>query len=359
MKPHNRLLATTTTLATGLAVTIGLAGCAGASGAGSAAPVPSTVNAAALSAVTLRVADQKGSSAQILLKAAGLDNTPYRIQWSTYTSGPPELQAAAADAVDVGLVGNTPPIFSAAGNAPLDIVGALKNTVGDAVVLPGGSTITSLADLRGKKIAVAKGSSANGTLLKTLSKAGLKPTDVSIDYLQPGDAYSAFSTHRVDAWVVWEPYVTEALRQPGARALLSENDTFAGSGLAGGAALSNGLSFEVAARNALTDPGKNTALSDYVTRIAKAEVWAGQHPDAWAAIWSQQSGLPLDVAKAAVHGVLLTPEPLDDSVVSSEQSLADAFTSAQLIPGKVAIAGFVDRRFNSAVQSYRTQAGIK
>jgi sulfonate transport system substrate-binding protein len=330
---------------------VGLTACgAGASASSpSTVPVPGPVSAAQLKSVTLRVGDQKGAGIQVLLQAAGLADTPYKIQWSTFTSGPPMLEAANDNAVDVGQVGNTPPIFAAAAGGGIDVVGALRSTVGDSLLVPRNSAIHTLADLRGRTIAVAKGSSANGTLLNALAKAGLTPGDVKISYLQPADAYAGFSQGSVDAWAVWDPYVTEAVENLGARELVSGADALRGTGPAAGAALSNGYSFQVASRSALADPGRNTALADYLARVAKAQLWAAGHLDAWAAVYARQTGIPLATVRAAIGRIVLTPVPLSDSVVAAEQKLADAFSNAGQLPGKVDFAAFVDRRFAAAL----------
>jgi len=317
----------------------------------SSAPVPNGVSAAQLAGVTLRIGDQKGTAAQVLLRAAGLlSGIPYHVQWSTFTSGPPMLEAANDNAIDIGQVGNTPPIFSAAAGGDIDIVGALRSVVGDSVLVPRNSPLRSLADLRGKTIAVAKGSSANGTLLNALNRAGLKPTDVTISYLQPADAYAAFSQGSIAAWAIWEPYVSEADRNLNARELVSGPDSLHGTGLAGGTPLSNGYTFEVANRTSLRDAGKNAAIQDYVTRIAKADLWARSHPSQWASLYAQQTGIPADIASNAVPKIILSPILIDDSVVAAEQKLADAFATAGQIPGHVDVAGFVDRRYNTAVR---------
>lgn len=320
------------------------------SSASQAVPVPPVVSAADLSNVTLRIGDQKGSSEQVLLQAAGLlNNIPYHVQWSTFTSGPPLLEAANANAVDVGQVGNTPPIFSAAAGGRIDIVGALRSTVGDALLVPEDSPIHTLADLRGKTIAVAKGSSANGTLLGTLTKANLKPSDVALSYLQPADAYAAFSQHQVAAWAIWDPYVSEATHNLGARELISGADALDGTGLATGTPPSNGYTFQVANRQSLTNPGLNTAIQDYVARVAKADLWAKTHPDQWASAYAQETGIPLNIATVAVPRLVLSPIPINDSVVASEQTLANTFTTAGQLPGKVNMAAFIDRRYNNEI----------
>jgi sulfonate transport system substrate-binding protein len=338
---------------------IGLTACGGgASASSSSGAVPTTVSAAQLKSVTLRVGDQSGNSAQALLRASGeLDNLPYTIQWATFTSGPPMLQADAANAIDIGQVGNTPPIFAAAANDKIDVVAVEQSPVGDAILVPANSAIHSLADLKGKTIAVAQGSSANGTLLNTLNKAGLKPSDVKLAYLQPGNALTAFGQHQVDAWAVWQPYVAEGVQQDGARELVTGRDSQSGSGLAGGTQLSNGYSVQVASRAALADAGKNAAIADYVVRIAKAYAWAKTHQAQFAQLWSQETGLPLATTTAAAADILLHPVPLDDTVLNSEQHLADEFTAAGQIPGKITFTDFVDHRYDSQIKTYLAGLG--
>jgi sulfonate transport system substrate-binding protein len=173
------------------AVTLIAAGCSSgsSSAAGGATASPAGTNSAAqadVSNVTLHVGDQAGTGAQALLSAAGLiGKLPFKVAWSDFTSGPPMLQAMAAGAVDVGGVGNAPPVFAAAGGDQIAIVGALQaNPHGSALLVPKGSPIHSVAQLRGKRIAVAQGSSADYHLLTVLTKAGLTVHDVTLVYLQ-------------------------------------------------------------------------------------------------------------------------------------------------------------------------------
>lgn len=323
--------------------------------------VPAPVSNADLAKVTLRVGDQKGGS-RSLLAAAGLLHTPYRIQWSTFTSGPPLLEAVNAGAIDIGAVGNTPPLFSAAADAKIAVVAADQGPVtGDAILVPRDSPIHTLADLRGRTIAVAKGSSAHGNLLLVLKKAGLTRSDVTISYLQPADAYAAFSQHQVDAWVIWDPYTSQALQQADARILVDGTGTLGGarSGTDAPAtgALSNGYTFEVAGRAALADAGTNSAIRDYLLRLAKASTWAAAHLSTWAAVWAQQTGLSTSVANAAVVNDTRQPVPLSAGLVASEQGLADAFVSAEVLPTEFTFADFVDHRFDNDISTYLRNAG--
>ena len=151
--------------------------------------------------VTLRIGDQAGTGAQALLTAAGLiGKLPFKAAWSDFTSGLADAQPCAGS-VDVGGVGNAPPVFAAAGGDQLAIVGALQaNPLGSALLVPKGSPIHSVAQLRGKRIAVAQGSSADYHLLTVLTKAGLSVHDVTLVYLQPAAGLAALTSGHVDAW---------------------------------------------------------------------------------------------------------------------------------------------------------------
>ena len=304
--------------------------------------VPNEVSAADLAKVVLKVGDQKGGAKSLLTAANLLADVPYKIEWATFTSGPPLLEAASAAAIDVGGVGNTPPIFAAAANSKIAAVSVAKgNVTSDAFLVTADSPLKQVSDLKGKNIAVAKGSSAHGQVLTTLRAAGLSTKDVNLNFLQPSDAYAAFTQKRVDAWAIWDPYTAQAQLEAGARVL------------ADGTGVANGYSFQVAGTAALADAGKNSAIKDYLIRHAKAQVWADTHREEWAQAWAKETGLKIEVARAAVERGGDLPIALDDTVVKSEQDLADAFTDDKTLPGKVDFAKFVDRRFQSDLQAAR------
>lgn len=292
-----------------------------------------------LTKVTLRIGDQKGTGIQALLQAAGeLNSVPYHISWSQYTSGPPILEAINAGAVDVGGVGNAPPVFAAAAGSRIKIVGSYDNGLaGQAIVVPQDSPITSPDQLRGKKIAVAKGSSAHYELLRVLGDAGLTFSDIQPQYLQPPDALAALSTGRVDAWSIWDPYTAQAQQQTGARILV--DGTHYGRDVED--------SFVIAGVDTVNDKARAAAVRDFLGRFARAHDWANGHPQQWSQIFAQLTHLPPAVALAAAQRDRFTNHPLTPDVIGGEQQVADAFYQAHLIPKQVTIADFVDDRFNS------------
>lgn len=299
-----------------------------------------------LAKVTLVVGDQKASSSQALLEAAGLDDTEYDIEWKEFTSGPPMLEALNAGSLHVGMVGNTPPIFAAAAKGAFKIVSAATYTgEGDAILVPEGSPITSVSQLEGKKVAVAEGSSANYNLLAQLDDAGVNYADIEVQDLQPADALAAFTSGHLDAWAVWEPYTSQAEVSEGARVLAT------------GEKVVNGLNFQVASDAALEDPATKAALSDYLTRITKAQLWASKNQEEWSTVWAEQTGLDPAITLAAAKKRPVSPVAVDQAVIDSEQEMADAFTSNGLLPDSVDVADYFTDEFNDVTTGAAVEGG--
>ncbi|SFN73613.1 sulfonate transport system substrate-binding protein [Pseudonocardia ammonioxydans] len=308
-------------------------------------PVQPPVDDAALAGVTLHVGDQKGGS-QSLLRAAGLlEDLPYRIEWRTFTSGPPLIEAARAGAIDVGATGNTPAIFAAAAKARVQLVAANRgNVTSDAILVREDSPHHAVEQLRGTRIAVAKGSSAHGQLLYTLRAAGLTLDDVDLTFLAPADAFAAWQQGEVDAWAVWDPYTAQA-------------EAEGGRVLADGEGTANGFGFQVASNAALADPARSAAVADLLARVAAAQTYSDTHRAQRAEVWSAETGLPLAVTRRAVDRGPDLPIPFDDGVVASQQALADAFSDAGVIPGRADFAALVDRRFEPTTR-HAARTGI-
>jgi sulfonate transport system substrate-binding protein len=305
----------------------------------SSGPAKVSVVNASFKGTTLRVGDQAGTGAQALLTSSGLiKKLPFKIQFADFTSGPPMLQAMSGGSLDVGGVGNAPPVFAAAGGAKIKIVGALSNNPDSAALLvPKGSKATSVAQLKGKKIAVAQGSSADYHLIWALKKAGLSPKDVTLEYLQPAEALAAFSSGAVDAWDVWSPFIEQAVAQSGGR-IISNGDGETAN-----------FSYLVASESALKNAATSKAITTYLKTLNQAHRWANSHPAAWAATWAKATGLPVSVMTKAAKDDTQTPVPVDGKISAAEQSLVDTFSGVGLIPRHYSFAPFTSGEFNVAV----------
>lgn len=282
--------------------------------------------------VELRVGVQKDGIRAVLEETGALEDAPYDVEFSTFQFGPPLVEAAGADKIDLAWVGSTPPIFGAAAGSDFKIIAAVKerDAQENSILVPPDSPIQRVEDLEGKRVAVPKGSSAHGLLLNALTRVGLSGGDVEEVFLAPADALAAFSAGQVDALVIWDPFSIQAEQDLKARAIT------------GGEPDEAGVGFQIASSKALEDPAKRKAIADYVARLSEAWAWAAKHPDGWAEAWTEESKLPLAVTKAAARVKVSDIVPVDDAITARSQKLADLLRAEEVLPGDVDFASIVD-----------------
>jgi sulfonate transport system substrate-binding protein len=284
----------------------------------------------------LKVGSQRGGTKAILIASGALEGVPYRIEWSEFAAAQPLLEAVGAGAVDLGEAGDAPFLFAYAGGSKIKAVQAGKSGGSStALLVRQGATFRGVADLRGKRIATGRGSIGHYLLLKLLEEAGLKPTDVQIVFLSPGDAKAAFTSGAIDGWVTWGSYV--------ALAKLHDDATI----LADGEGRLSGYGFEAASEAAIA--GKRPQVEDFLRRLAKARRWAGEHPQEYAAALSKETGLQPDVALYTVQRYRIAPSAIDDAAVAEGRAVLDRFRAAGAVISTRDAAGAFDRSFNAAV----------
>jgi len=176
--------------------------------------------AAAQDAKTLRIGYQRSSTLIALLKTNGeleksLAPLGVSITWHEFTSGLPQLEALNTGNIDFSAdVADTVPIFAQAAGAKLAYVAEeAPSPAAQAILVPAASAIKTVADLKGKKVAVTKGAGSHYLLVAALAKAGLSAKDITPAFLTPADGRAAFVSKNVDAWVAWDPFLTTARHQ--------------------------------------------------------------------------------------------------------------------------------------------------
>jgi len=306
-------------LVTGLA----LAGLAACSKAGAGQPV-------------LKVGSQRGGTKAVLLSSGALEGVPYKIEWSEFPAAAPLLEALSAGAVDLGEAGDAPFLFAYAGGARIKAVQAGQSGgSATAILVRKDSPIASTADLRGKRIATGRGSIGHYLLLAVLEKAGLKPADVSIAYLNPGDAKAAFTAGAIDAWVTWGSYVALARLHDAARILID------------GRGLISGFGYEAASEAAIA--GKRPQIEDFLRRLAKARRWAASNPEAFGKVLSHETGLSEEVALYTVRQYRILPTPMGDEAVREARAVLDRFRAAGAVNTSRDPAQAFDASFNGVL----------
>jgi len=199
--------------------TLGLLGATAAAFA-----LPSLRPARAAAATSLRIGWQKNGVLALAKRKGALEKLlsgrGISVEWSEFTSGPPLLEALGAGALDFGATGDVPPLFAQAANGNLLYVGLYTGSPeSSAILVRKDSPIQTLADLKGKKVAFKRGSSAHNVTVKALRKGGLTVNDVQALDLAPPDASAAFKTGAIDAWSIWDPYLAIAEADPDTRIL--------------------------------------------------------------------------------------------------------------------------------------------
>lgn len=246
------------------------------------------------------------------------------VKWTEFPAGPVLLEGLNVGSIDFGTVGEAPPIFAQAAGANLVYVGnEPPSPASEAIVVPKGSSLRTLADLKGKKIALNKGSNVHYLLLKALEKAGVAYADIQPVFLPPADARAAFERGSVDAWAIWDPFLAAAEKQIGARVL------------ADGKGLVANYQFYLASR---TYAEKNPEILRIVLdEVAKVDDWGRNNPDEVATILSAQTGLSKDVVALAASRYAYGVKPVSVDVIAAQQKVADAFSNLKLIPKPIVV----------------------
>jgi sulfonate transport system substrate-binding protein len=250
------------------------------------------------------------------------------IKWVDFQFGPPLLEAINVGAVDFGFVGDSPPIFAQAGGARIRYVAAVKsdgNT--QAIIVPKDSPIKTLADLKGKRVAFGKGSSAHNLLVVALEKAGLAWGDITPAPLAPADATAAFLKGAVDAWSIWDPYLALAELKENARVIAFDKDVHKPN------------AFYIAGSDFVD---KHPTLVAKLNSVFASEgKWADGHHEEVAKAQSEATGVDIEAVKRFVARSNYRVVPLDEEVIKSQQAIADRFTRLGLIPKSVNVSDII------------------
>ncbi len=280
----------------------------------------------------IRIGTQKGGFFPAVRQRHSLEDAfkplGIEIKWIDFQFGPPLLEAINVGSVDFGFVGDAPPIFAQAGGARIRYAAAVKSEgTTQAIIVPQDSPIKTLADLRGKRIAFGKGSSAHNLLVAALEKAGIDWSDITPAPLAPADATAAFVKGSVDAWSIWDPYLALAELKQNARVIVFDKD--------------------VHKPNAFYIVGSDF-VEKYPSLVAKLNAvfasegeWADVHHEDVARAQAEATGVDIEAIRRFVDRSNYRVVPVDDEIIKSQQVVADRFARLGLIPKPVKVSDIV------------------
>lgn len=286
-----------------------------------------------LSGVTLTIGDQVNSLKTVVEAAGVLTGAPYTVTWAEFQAAAPLFQAMRSDSVDTGHAADLPTLTAIGGGLPIRPVAAMRLSGANAgIVVQGDSTVRTVADLKGREVAVssARGSVAEYLLAKVLTDAGLSFTDVKVTYLLPSDAQAAFSTHKIEIWAIFGIYKSAAIDK-GAREIVDGRD-----------GRTSGVGFISASASSLANPAKKRAIADFLSRVARAYAWATANQADYAKAFAERNRVELAVAKVVVEQGPYALTPVTAEVVALAQSVADLAHDIGSLPSAIQVAPVVD-----------------
>jgi sulfonate transport system substrate-binding protein len=283
---------------------------------------------------TVRIGYQKYGTLNVVKAEGGfeksLTNKGVKVTWILFTAGPQLMEALNAGSIDFGNAGEAPPVFAQVAGVSFVYFGNQPPyPKGEAVLVRKDSPIKSIQDLRGKRIALNKGSNVHFFLVKVLEKNGLKLDDIIPTYLPPADAWAAFDGGSVDAWAIWDPFLTAAIAKTGAKVLQDGENVIAN------------REFFLADRSfAQAHQDVLLSLREAIERCAR---WTKTKPDEIVHYLAPQLGMSEEVIRTVVQRQSWGFQPINDQVISDQQAIADTFFSLKLIPKPVHVADVVLR----------------
>ncbi len=282
-----------------------------------------------VNAKEFRIGYQKAASTLVLLKAHGTLEQRLRplgieVTWSEFTAGPQLLEGLNVGSIDFGYVGEVPPIFALAAGANLVYTAyELPTPEAEGILVSQESPIHEIADLKGRKVAFNKGSDVHWLVVSALLKSGLKYTDIQPVYLAPPDARAAFQGGAVDAWAIWDPFLVAAQKQLGARILTNA------------VGIASRYQYFLSAREYAEE--KPEVLAIAMEELGKIGKWVREDYREAAAELAPIQGLEPDVIEAALRHYQHIYRPIDETVLTDQQKIADTLYGLKLIPKKISV----------------------
>ncbi len=291
--------------------------------------------------IKVRIGYQKNGVLLLARARGGLETAlgslgPVAVEWVEFVAGPPMLEAMRAGAIDIGAVGDTPPIIAQSVGDPIVYAAAAPNAdAAEAVIVPAPSPIHGVRDLKGRKIAVTKGSSAHVLLIEALRSVGMTLAEVEPTYLAPPDAASAFSIGAVDAWAIWDPYLAMAQQRGPTRTLINRG------GLPPSSAFI--LAYKPFAQRF---PRILASVLDFLSAEA---AWGNAHVQEAAQIISDRTGIAKEACLLMLRRAPLELRSLNSFVIARQQAAADTFYAQRLIPAPIDVRAAVWAGWRPAV----------
>ena len=292
-------------------------------------PAAGPTGTTAAAATRVRIGYQKYGVLLVLKARGDLDRAlapkGVTVEWSEFPGGIQLMEALQAGRLDLGIVGEAPPVFGQAAGAPIVYLAAEPpSPEGEAILVPKDSPLKSVAELKGKRVAVNKGSNAHYLLIRALEEAGVAYADVTVAFIPPADARAAFESGKVDAWSIWDPFFASEQRATGARVLRDARG------------LASNPGYYLGTR-AFAE-GQPELVATFLEQVKVIDTYVTEHTAEVADLLALQIGIDREALLTALKRGNTGTGPLGDDLIASQQRIADAFHKLNLIPRPIRVA---------------------
>jgi sulfonate transport system substrate-binding protein len=315
---------------------------AGGAGIGLAMLLPGCTRVGKETELRASIVGKGEGDVSLLLRTAGLKPDGFKVDYSRFQGGNLVVEALNGGSLDYGGISEIPPVFAAASTTQsFKQIAVVHGDVNNQVILvPKGSKIESLHDLKGKRVGYIRATTAQYFLIRMLQSVGLTWSDITPVAIGVTDGAAAFSSGALDAWAIYGFPIQRAIATEGARILKTALGFLSGNYLA------------VAHVDALKDPRKVDLIGRYLRLTRQGYAWAAAHRDQWAAAVSHEIGVPLADVQDEFRRAsdVYTLRPVTEEAIRSQQQVADVFAEQKLIPRAVDVRPLWDDRFNSILQ---------
>ncbi|MGG4143493.1 aliphatic sulfonate ABC transporter substrate-binding protein [Paenibacillus algorifonticola] len=254
------------------------------------------------------------------------------VSYQTLQSSSQFLEAIASNRLDFARIGYVGAITGQAAKVDFKILSEGSDGAGDGILVQKDSPVKSFKDLKGKKVAVAKGSSSWGLLLRALAKEGMTTSDIELINLLPDEAQGAFQSGQVDAWGVWEPHRTNQVNTNGA-AIIADSKIID--------AYTPGYNI---ARTKFTEEHPDLVIA-YLTAYEKALQWEKEHFDEAVTLLAAIKKLDEETVRISLKNNVDLNNPVSDKATESQQVTADILLELGEIKEKLDVSKVVDNSF--------------
>jgi aliphatic sulfonates family ABC transporter substrate-binding protein len=291
-------------------------------------PATSSPRSARASSSVLRIGYQTFGRLVLVKTLGNLDrNLAERgvaVEWVQFPGGMQLIEAMQGGRIDLGVVGECPPVFAQAAAAPIVYLASeAAPPEAEAIIVPEHSKLGSVGDLLGRTIALNRGANVHYLVIRALEEVGLRHDDVELKYLAPAEAKAAFERGLIDAWAIWDPWLTSIRRTLRARTLRD------------GTGLTLNTTYYIADRAfAETNPGlvdRVLATVERTTRLPHGELAAA------AGLIAQESGMQPQALLPWMTG-LSSLSRMNQASVMAQQAIADHLYGLRLVPQAIRVA---------------------